>query len=112
MSGWEEIEEQVGGAFLSLADAPTEFIGKLVDMTVKKDSRGNNALFLTIEVVSSGGKKKLLVQKFTRAFLGTLTDAFEKLKIPKAEALGKTYKWKQRQIGRGNPRWIPVEVVK
>jgi hypothetical protein len=111
MSSWDEVEEEVGGAFLSLADAPTEFTGTLTEMGVRKDSRGNNALFLTIEI-SSGGRKKMLVQKFTRAFIGTLTDAFEKLGVAKDDAIGKTYKWKQKQIGiRGNPRWIPVEVV-
>ena len=41
-----------------------------------------------------------------------LAGAFKKLKIksPK-EAIGKVYRWRQTTFSRGNPRWIPVEVV-
>jgi len=105
---WEKIAEEVGGAFVPLSNLPSEFKGKLINMETREDRRGNPALFLTIQL----DEGEQVVQKFTKMFVAELINAFKKLKIksPK-EAVGKVYRWRQTTFSRGNPRWIPVEVI-
>lgn len=106
---WEEITKEVGGAFASLSDLPAEFVGVLESMETRNDRRGNPALFVTI-TLDDGSQ---VVQKFTKMFVRELISAFRKLKINSPdEAKGKKYRWRQIVFSRGNPRWIPVEVLK
>lgn len=91
--------------YLSVLEIPETIEVKLTsDLEFKKDKRGNEACFITLETRDG----KIIVQKYTSTNYAYLYDAISKL--GDLEFLKKDfYTWKKAKVGRSiNERLFPM----
>jgi hypothetical protein len=95
-------------ARVDIASLPTDFLGKVKKYEKRQDKRGREALFLTVSTDQGD-----VIFKYTRLHFGELALAMEKMKIKSlSELVGKKVRFIVKSFRMGNPRHIPVEIVK
>jgi predicted nucleotide-binding protein (sugar kinase/HSP70/actin superfamily) len=95
--------------YLSVLEVPESIDVKLIgDLEFKKDKRGNEACFITLETRDA----KIIVQKYTSTNYAYLYDAISKL--GDIEFLKKDFiTWKKAKVGRSiNERLFPMPKIK
>jgi hypothetical protein len=102
----EEIAAQVGSGMILASSLPDEFVGWIDEIQRKPDKRGNECVFVYIQLDEGG----TTIIKYTKTQAKMFDECLKKLSPKPGEV--HAFLWRRYSLGRGYPRHYPVKIVK